>query len=111
MPLIHFSGNFKYQLAYFNNEPKNDARKPGSYDLQLNDENLKVKFDSSLSPDEIHQRLLCDPTKYFEFEFSEVYVKRITYDDGSSMIKTEYKIPLLANVLCLNVCWSMFHRI
>ena len=48
MPILHFSGNFKYQLAYFNNEPKNDARKPDAYDLQLNDKNLKVKFDSSL---------------------------------------------------------------
>ena len=32
---------------------------------------------------QVHQRLLCYPTKYFEFEFSEVYVRRITYDDGS----------------------------
>ena len=101
MPLIHFSGNFKYQLAYFNNEPKNDARKPGSYDLQLNDENLKVKFDSSLSPDEIHQRLLCDPTKYFEFEFSEVYVKRITYDDGSSTDKDGIQDPIIGQRVML----------
>jgi len=101
MPLIHFSGNFKYQLAYFNNEPKNDARKPDSYDLQLNDENLKVKFDSNLSPDEIHQRLLCDPTKYFEFEFSEVYVKRITYDDGSSTDKEGIQDPIIGQRVML----------
>jgi hypothetical protein len=83
MPILHFSGNFNFQLPYFNNEPRNDARKPDSYDLQLNDENLKVKFDKNLTPTEVHERLLCDPIKYFEFEFSEVYVRRITYDDGS----------------------------
>lgn len=101
MSILHFSGNFKYQLAYFNNEPKNDARKPDAYDLQLNDEKLKVKFDSNLSPDEIHQRLLCDPTKYFEFEFSNVYVKRIIYDDGSSTDKDGMHDPIIGERVML----------
>jgi hypothetical protein len=47
MPILHFSGNFKFQLPYFNNEPKNDARKPNSYDLQLNNDKLKGKFDKN----------------------------------------------------------------
>jgi hypothetical protein len=83
MPILHFSGNFNFQVPYFNNQPQNDARNPDAYDLLIGDKNLKVKFDDSLTPAEVHQRLLCDPTKYFEFEFSEVYVRRITYDDGS----------------------------
>jgi hypothetical protein len=84
MPVLHFSGRFKFQLAYFNNDPKNDARKADAYDLQLGNKALNVKFDPELSQEQVHERLLCDPTKYFEFEFSNVKVTRISYDDGSN---------------------------
>ena len=101
MPILHFSGNFNFQLPYFNNEPKNDARNPDSYDLQLGDKNLKVKFDKNLTPAEVHQRLLCDPTKYFEFEFSEVYVRRITYDDGSCTDRDDIFDPIVGKRVML----------
>jgi hypothetical protein len=103
MPILHFSGRFKFQLAYFNNYPKNDARNKGAYDKQLNDEKLKVEFDPILSQDQVHERLLCDPTKYFEFEFSNVKVTRITYDDGSNTDEKENnnKEPIIGKSVLL----------
>jgi hypothetical protein len=50
MPILHFSGNFNFQVPYFNNQPQNDARNPDAYDLLIGDKNLKVKFDNSLTP-------------------------------------------------------------
>ena len=84
MPILHFSGRFKFQLPYFNNNPENDARKKNAYDLQLENKNLKVAFNSELDQEEVHERLCCDPTKYFEFEFTNVKVTQISYDDGST---------------------------
>ena len=101
MPILHFSGNFNFQGPYFNSQPKNDARNPDLYDLLIGDKNLKVKFDKSLTPDEVHQRLLCYPTKYFEFEFSEVYVRRITCDDGSWTDRDDRYDPIVGKHVML----------
>jgi hypothetical protein len=104
MPILHFNGRFKFQLAYFNNRPDNDARGDDSYDLQLGNKELKVKFNEKskdLSREEVHQRLLCDPTKYFEFEFSNVIVSRITYDDGSNTDRKDVNEPIVGKLVFL----------
>ena len=102
MPILHFSGRFRFQLPYFNNNPKNDARKKNAYDLQPENKNLKVGFNSELGQDEVHERLLCDPTRYFEFEFSNVRVTRITYDDGSNNHDTKNSIdPIIGKIVLL----------
>lgn len=102
MPILHFSGRFHFQLPYFNNNPKNDARKKNAYDLQLENKNLKVGFNSELDQDEVHERLLCDPTKYFEFEFTNVKVTRISYDDGStSYDNNNNNDPIIGKIVLL----------
>jgi len=103
MPILHFSGKFKFQLPFFNNRPDNDARDNDAYDKQFKNKDLKVKFDdksAELSKDEIHQRLVCDPSKYFEFEFSDVVIRRITYNDGS-IIKSKEKDPLIGKFILM----------
>jgi hypothetical protein len=100
----YFNGRFKFQLAYFNNRPDNDARENDSYDLQLGNKELKVKFNEKskdLSREEVHQRLLCDPTKYFEFEFSNVIVSRITYDDGSNTDRKDVNESIVGKLIFL----------
>jgi hypothetical protein len=101
MPVLHFSGKFKFQLAYFNNNPKNDARKEDAYDLQFDNKELKVKFDPDLTHEQVHERLLCDPTKYFEFEFSNVKVTKITYDDGSNTEGKDNNDPIIGKSVLL----------
>src|SRR5215212_3743084 len=61
MPILHFNGQFKFQLAYFNNRPDNDARGDDSYDLQLGNKELKVKFNEKskdLSRKEVHETII-----------------------------------------------------
>ena len=104
MPILHFNGKFKFQLPFFNNRPDNDARDDDAYDLEIGNKELKVKFNeksADLSSDEVHQRLLCDPTKYFEFEFSNVVVNRITYDDGSSHEEEKEEDPVIGKSVLL----------
>ncbi len=101
MPILHFSGKFKFHLAYFNNNPKNDARRADAYDLQFGNQELKVKFDPDLSQEQVHERLLCDPTKYFEFEFSNVKVTRITYDNGSNTEGKDDNDPIIGKSVLL----------
>jgi hypothetical protein len=102
MSILHFSGRFKFHLAYFNNDPKNDARKTDAYDLQSGNKTLKVKFDPALTQEQVHERLLCDPTKYFEFEFSNVKVTKISYDDGSKTQDKENNAdPVLGKAILL----------
>jgi hypothetical protein len=46
-----------------------------------------VRFDETTqrySKKEVRDMIWCDPLKYFEFEFSDVFVRRITYDDGKT---------------------------
>ncbi len=71
MPILHFSGKFKYQPPTYNNEPGNPER----------------YFDSSISPDDVHKNITqgVEPLTYFEFEFSDVFIRRITYNDGTSV--------------------------
>jgi len=47
----------------------------------------------------------CDPLKYFDFGFSNVYVSRITYDDGNSTDKDDLVIgkPILFKGLLVDV--------
>src|SRR5215217_3089591 len=101
MPVLHFSGKFKFQLAYFNNNPKNGARKEDAYDLQFDNKELKVKFDPDLTHEQLHERLLCYPTKYFEFEFSNVKVTKITYDDGSNTEGKDNNDPIIGKSVLL----------
>lgn len=69
MSILHFSGKFKYQPPKYNNEPGNPER----------------YFDALLSPNDVHENITegVEPLQYFEFEFSDVFVKKITYEDGT----------------------------
>jgi len=69
MTLLHFSGKFKYQPPFYNNEPGNPER----------------YFNGSITPKEVHEKITAavEPLKYFEFEFSDVFIHRITYKDGT----------------------------
>jgi len=71
MSILHFSGKFKYQPPRYNNEPGNPER----------------YFDASLSPDDVHEKITqgTEPLQYFEFEFFDVFVRKITYEDGTSV--------------------------
>ena len=69
MTLLHFSGKFKFQPPIYNNEPGNPER----------------YFDGSITPREVHEKITSgvEPLKYFEFEFSDVFIHKITYNDGT----------------------------
>jgi hypothetical protein len=71
MSILHFSGKFKYQPPKYNNEPGNPER----------------FFDASLTPDDVHGNITegVEPLQYFEFEFYDVFVRKVTYDDGTSV--------------------------
>jgi hypothetical protein len=71
MSILHFSGKFKYQPPIYNNEPGN----PEKY------------FDSSMSPDDVQKNITkgVEPLQYFEFEFSDVFIRMITYSDGTTV--------------------------
>jgi hypothetical protein len=68
MPILHFSGRFRSYPPLYNNYPWN----PEKY------------FDPDLSPDDVMQKVTekVEPLQYFEFEFFDVYIRKITYDDG-----------------------------
>jgi hypothetical protein len=78
MPFLHFNGNFKFQVPLYNNVPQN--RVP---EADLKYDRGSVGFNEDISRNDLHELLRSDPLKYFEFEFSDVHVKRITYDDAS----------------------------
>lgn len=71
MSILHFSGKFKYQPPKYNNEPGN----PEKY------------FDSSMSPEEVQKNITegVEPLQYFEFEFLDVFIRMITYSDGTTV--------------------------
>jgi hypothetical protein len=69
MPILHFSGQFRSHPPLYNNQPL----QPEKY------------FDANMSPDEVKEKVTgkVDPLQYFEFEFYDTYVKKVTYDDGT----------------------------
>jgi hypothetical protein len=71
MSILHFSGKFKYQPPKYNNEPGN----PEKY------------FDSSMSPEDVQKNITegVEPLQYFEFEFLDVFIRKITYSDGTTV--------------------------
>jgi hypothetical protein len=108
MPILHFNGEFSFQPPFYNNNPSNDAREADPIDLdhpREDDPMHSVKFDSSLSQDQLQKRMGCDPLKYFDFAFSNVSVSRITYDDGTSTDKDDLIIgkPILLRGLLVDV--------
>jgi hypothetical protein len=70
MSILHFSGRFKYQPPIYNNEP----------------ENTEKYFDSSINPEDVHKNITqrVEPLQYFEFEFLDVFIRKITYSDGTT---------------------------
>jgi hypothetical protein len=70
MPILHFSGRFKNYPPLYNNYPWNQEK----------------YFDSEIPPDEVKAKVTekVDPLQYFEFEFSNVYIKKVTYDNGTN---------------------------
>jgi hypothetical protein len=81
LPFVHFYGKFKFQFPIFNNTPTNIAS--GKYDnrIPLSELNQSQIYDLT---DDIHKEIRGDPSKYFEFEFSNVTATMVTYDDGKS---------------------------
>jgi hypothetical protein len=70
MPILHFSGKFRSYPPLYNNYPWN----PEKY------------FDPQLLPDAVKEKVTekVEPLQYFEFEFFNTYIRKITYNDGSS---------------------------
>lgn len=70
MPILHFSGKFRSYPPLYNNYPL----MPEKY------------FDPGISPDDVKRKVTegVEPLQYFEFEFYNSYVQKVTYDDGSS---------------------------
>ena len=71
MPVLHFSGKFRSYPPLYNNSPL----QPEKY------------FDEKLSPLDVKKRVTegVEPLQYLEFEFYNTYIKKITYDDGTSV--------------------------
>jgi hypothetical protein len=69
MPILHFSGKFTFQSPFYNNNPWN----PEKY------------FDDAIEPKDVKKITAgVEPLKYFEFEFQDVIVTKLTYDNGIS---------------------------
>ena len=86
MPILHFSGKFRYQPPFYNNEPSSP----------------EVPFDQNMLPAEVHNNVTngVEPLKYFEFEFYDVRVQKITYDDCTS-INNRKRDPLVSKKIIL----------
>jgi len=67
MSILHFSGKFKFNVPYYNNDPSH----------------LEVGFDQQINPLEVQKNIGADPLQYFEFEFLDVFTSKVTYDDGT----------------------------
>jgi hypothetical protein len=70
MAILHFSGKFKFHVPLYNNIPYHE----------------ELEFNSQIEPKEVHKNFGVDPLQYYEFEFLDVYVSKITYDDGTSTV-------------------------
>jgi hypothetical protein len=64
LTILHFSGKFKYYPPIYNNEPRNTEK---YFNPQIDPATVKSKITDGV-----------DPLKYFEFEFSDVYVLMYT---------------------------------
>jgi hypothetical protein len=63
MSILHFSGKFKFQSPFYNNDPWN----PEKY------------FDDAIKPNDVKKITSgVEPLKYFEFEFQDVTVRKLT---------------------------------
>jgi len=82
MPILHFRGNFKNQPPIYNNSP---------YNVE--------KYLDNTDPKTIKKELGSDPVEYFEFKFENVYISKITYDDGTSTNKIEEDILIGKRVM------------
>ncbi|HKG30087.1 MAG TPA: hypothetical protein VKA91_02350 [Nitrososphaeraceae archaeon] len=74
MPILHFSGKFKNQPPLYNNKPSN----------------VEQPFDDR-NPDEVKKSVTerVEPGEYFEFKFHDVFITKVTYDDGTSTKEKE----------------------
>jgi hypothetical protein len=70
LPILHFSGKFRNQPPLYNNNPNNTEK----------------YFDDNFKPEVVKENVTkgVDPVEYFEFRFDDVYVRKVTYDDGTS---------------------------
>ena len=75
MPILHFSGKFKNQPPLYNNLPSNTEK----------------YFDDSMPKEVVKERITegVDPVEYFEFKFHDVFITKVTYDDGTSSNEKE----------------------
>jgi len=70
LPILHFSGKFRNQPPLYNNEPSNP----------------EIAYDPHTTPDDVKKNITekVEPVEYFEFTFHDVFIRNVTYDDGSS---------------------------
>jgi hypothetical protein len=72
---LHFSGKFKNQPPLYNNIPSNTEK---YFDDSIPKETVKEKITEGV-----------DPVEYFEFKFHDVFIRKVTYDDGTSANEKE----------------------
>jgi hypothetical protein len=68
--ILHFSGNFVFQMPRYNNDPQRDTMS-----------HPEDKFDGSKTSEEVFKLCGSDPSRYFEFVFRNVKVNQVTYND------------------------------
>ena len=64
--------------------------------------NRKNIFDPNMTPEEVKEKVTgkVDPLRYFEFEFYDTYIRKITYDDGNFAYDAK-KEPIIGKELLL----------
>jgi hypothetical protein len=83
MTVIHFSGQFEFQVPVRNNIPE----------LQYE------PFDPEKDLDDVMDLCGCNPSKYFEFKFKNAQINQITYANGDD---TSTEDPLVGKLVDLN---------
>jgi hypothetical protein len=83
MTVIHFSGQFEFQMPVRNNVPE----------LQYE------PFDPEKDLDDVMDLCGCNPSKYFEFKFNNAQINQITYANGDD---TSTADPLVGKLVDLN---------
>jgi len=86
MSYLHFSGKFRVYPPLYNNNPL----RPEKY------------FDPNLTPDEVKEKVTggVDPLRYFEFEFYDTFIKKVTYNDGN-FVYDDKEEPIIGKELLL----------
>ena len=86
MSILHFSGKFRFFPPLYNNDPL----QPEKY------------FDPNLTPEEVKGKVTggVDPLRYFEFEFYDTYIRKVTYGDGNFTSDSKEE-PILGKELLL----------